>query len=172
MSAEPAGFREFVQARSQSLLRTAWMLTGDQALTEDLMQTALARTSPHWKRVSSAGTPEAYVRTVMVRHNAAWRARLWKRERPTRDPGDEGATPLAVDDHARAEDRVVLADALASLPVRQRKAVVLRFFDDLSVEEVAQIMNCSPGTVKSQTARGLVKMGGALGRDLVNQEEM
>lgn len=79
---EPDGFREFVAGRSPSLLRTAWMLTGDAASAEDLLQTALARTWPHWARVSQ-GHPEAYVRTVMVRTNASWRSRFWTREKPT-----------------------------------------------------------------------------------------
>ena len=79
---EPQGFREFVEARSPALLRTAWMLTGDAALAEDLLQTALARTWPHWSRVADGGYPDAYVRKTMLRLNASWRSRLWHRERP------------------------------------------------------------------------------------------
>lgn len=79
---EPEGFREFVVGRSPALLRTAWMLTGDAAAAEDLLQTALARTWPHWERVS-LGHPEAVVRTVMVRINASWRARLRTRRQST-----------------------------------------------------------------------------------------
>lgn len=175
MKAEPEGFREFVVARSPALLRTAWMLTGDAALAEDLLQTALARTWPHWDRVRS-GQPEAYVRTVMVRTNASWRSRHWRGETPTADlaaaassAGTGAQSALAGD--IQVGDRVVLAAALADLPVRQRQAVVLRFFDDLSVEAVAQIMGCSMGTVKSQTAKGLAKLRAALGEDHPEVEE-
>lgn len=169
MRAEPEGFREFVVARSPALLRTAWMLTGDATLAEDLLQTALARTWPHWERVRS-GQPEAYVRTVMLRTNASWRTRLWRREVPTSDLAAAAASSRAgahpgLDLEGPVEDRVLLASALARLPVRQRQAVVLRFFDDLSVESVGEIMGCSTGTVKSQTAKGLVKLRAALGAE-------
>ncbi|MBS2939661.1 SigE family RNA polymerase sigma factor [Nocardioides sp. J2M5] len=159
---EPPGFREFVEARSPALLRTAWMLTGDQAAAEDLLQTALARTWPHWTRVVD-GHPDAYVRKVMVRVHASWRARRWNREVPTSDgePHEPGA-PASVDDTARVDDRLALRQALLGLPVRQRQVVVLRYFDDLSVDAVADVMGCSAGTVKSQGAKGLAKLRQAL----------
>jgi DNA-directed RNA polymerase specialized sigma24 family protein len=84
MPAEPDGFREFVATRSPALLRSAWMLTGDAQLAEDLLQTALARTWPHWARVR-AGRPEAYVRRVMVRTQQAWWRRKWRGETPAGD---------------------------------------------------------------------------------------
>jgi RNA polymerase sigma-70 factor (sigma-E family) len=157
--AEPAGFREFVTARSQSLLRTAWMLTGDAASAEDLLQTALARTSPHWARIED-GSPEAYVRRVMVRTHASWLRRRWQGERPVDDVSvHESAGP---DEHAAADTRVVLVAAVGALPLRQRQAVVLRYFDDLAVETVADLMGSSPGTVKSQCSKGLAKLKVAL----------
>ncbi|MCK0112637.1 SigE family RNA polymerase sigma factor [Ornithinimicrobium sp. F0845] len=172
---EPEGFREFVQRRSPALLRTAWMLTGDPAAAEDLLQTALARTWPHWDRVRH-GHPEAYVRTAMVRTNASWRARFWHRERATDlTSAGHGISPrqYAVADHSGpVTDRVVLAEALAALPVRQRQAVVLRYFDDLAVREVAEIMNCSEGTVKSQTAKGLARLRETVGHDALVKEEL
>ncbi len=165
MRAEPDGFREFVVARSHALLRTAWKLTGDAGAAEDLLQIALARTWPHWDRVRH-GRPEAYVHTVMVRTNASRRARLWHRETPTTDlmVGAEksrvsGQLP---DRHEQIDDRLWLMAALAQLPLRQRQAVVLRYFDDLSVDAVAEIMGSSPGTVKSQTAKGLAKLRAAM----------
>jgi len=161
VSNEPEGFRDFVVARSPALLRTAWMLTGDAAAAEDLLQTALARTWPHWRRVSD-GQPDAYVRKVMVRTNASWRARHWTRETPTADVPAVAAQGGA---DAQVDDRLALAAALAALPVRQRQAVVLRYFDDLSVEAVADLMGSSPGTVKSQSAKGLTKLRAALAED-------
>jgi len=176
MRGEPDGFGEFVLARSHALLRTAWMLTGDAQAAEDLLQTALARTWPHWDRVGQ-GHPEAYVRTVMVRTNASWRARLWNREQPATDLMTEaGATRVGEegvpDGHGQVDDRLVLAGALAQLPVRQRQAVVLRYFDDLSVDAVAQIMGSSTGTVKSQTAKGLDKLRAVIGEDSLVEEEL
>lgn len=172
MPAEPPGFREYVETRSPALLRTAWMLTGNSATAEDLLQTALARTWPHWNRVAT-GNPDAYVRTVMVRLDARWRSRFWNGERPTAAPGDhvDPGRMLAADEHRRVDDRAVLVAALAQLPVRQRQVVVLRYFDDLPVETVADIMGSSAGTVKSQSSRALTKLRAALGPMLVDQEE-
>jgi RNA polymerase sigma-70 factor (sigma-E family) len=160
---EPSGFREFVVARSPALLRTAWMLTGDQAAAEDLLQTALARTWPHWARIAD-GQPDAYVRKVMVRTNANWRARRWNQEIPTADSDLRSQRHQAPDgdDPARLDDRLILLKALAMLPVRQRQVVVLRYFDDLSAGAVADVMGCSTGTVKSQSAKGLAKLRQAL----------
>ncbi|WP_114907833.1 SigE family RNA polymerase sigma factor [Ornithinimicrobium murale] len=171
---EPDGFREFVVGRSPSLLRTAWMLTGDAASAEDLLQTALARTWPHWSRVSQ-GHPEAYVRQVMVRTNASWRARFWTREKAT----DLTSASVGIQTQAYADtdpsgpvtDRLLLAEALGQLPIRQRQAVVLRYFDDLSVQVVAEIMGCSAGTVKSQTAKGLARLREVIGHDMLVEEE-
>ena len=160
---EPVGFREFVVARSPALLRTAWMLTGDAKAAEDLLQTALARTWPHWERISD-GRPEAYVRRVLVRTHASWLSRRWRGERPTADvvAGVAAGRDTGRDDHASTDDRLMLAAALAGLPLRQRQAVVLRYFDDLAVEAVAELMGSSPGTVKSQSAKGLAKLRSAL----------
>lgn len=154
MTDEPEGFREFVVARSPALLRTAWMLTGDAAAAEDLLQTALARTWPHWQRVAG-GAPEAYVRKAMVRTHASWLLRKWSGETPTMEPRHSA---VLGNEQARVDDRMMLMEALGSLPIRQRQAVVLRYFDDLSVESVAEIMGSSTGTVKSQCSKGLSKL--------------
>ena len=103
-----------------------------------------------------------------MRLNASWRARFWNRERPTADPIVVGASP---DEHRRVDDRVVLVAALAALPVRQRQVVVLRYFDDLSVDATAEIMGSSTGTVKSQTAKALAKLRDAIGSTSVELEE-
>ena len=163
MRTEPSGFREFVVARSPALLRTAWSPVSIQAAAEDLLQTALARTWPHWARIAD-GQPDAYVRKVMVRVNANWRARRWNQETPTADAdlNHERHHAPDGDDPARLDDRLILLKALATLPVRQRQVVVLRFFDDLSVDTVADVMGCSTGTVKSQSAKGVAKLRQAL----------
>ena len=157
MADDPPGFREFVAARSPALLRLAWMLTLDGAAAEDLLQTALARTWPHWDRVAS-GSPEAYVRQVMVRTAGSWRRRRWTGEVAGDLP--DVASP---DGTAGLDERVVLTLALRTLPPGQRRVVVLRYYADLSEAEVAGLVGCSVGTVKSQAAKGLARLRTALG---------
>lgn len=172
MTREPEGFREFVTTRSPALLRTAWMLTGDPHTAEDLLQTALSRAWPHWRRIQDE-QPEAYVRRIMVRTNASWWSRRWRGERPTDDlssaaarSGDPAHGDAAAGDPQHGiPEQLDLARALRSLPVRQRQCVVLRHFDDLSVTETARIMGCSEGTVKSQTAKGLATLRSAIERE-------
>jgi RNA polymerase sigma-70 factor (sigma-E family) len=161
MREEPPGFREFVAARSPALLRTAWMLTGDAQLAEDLLQTALARTWPHWSRIAD-GYPEAYVRRVMVRTHGSW----WRRDRRRPETAlgvvPEGADPRPGDAYGAVDDRDGLARALVALPRRQRQVVVLRYYEDLPEAEVAALLGCSTGTVKSQASKGLAKLRAAL----------
>ena len=115
MTGDVDGFREFVVSRSPALLRTAWMLTGDAQLAEDLLQSALARVWPHWSRVGG-DRPEAYVRKVMVRLQGAWWHRRWNGELPVADVPEAAAG----DGYAAVDERVVLravlADALAGVP--------------------------------------------------------
>lgn len=159
METEKESFPEFVAARSPALLRVAWMLTGDAQLAEDLLQTALARTWPHWAKIDPAAG-DAYVRRVMIRTQSSWWRRQWRNEHPTGDlpEAGDGGTSL----FAAAEDRAVLTAALRALPLRQRQAVVLRYFEDLPEQAVADLMSCSIGTVKSQSAKALAKLRAAL----------
>lgn len=150
-------FEAFVRARSGALLRTAYLLTGDAALAHDLLQESLVRTWPHWSRVGS-GAPEAYIRTVMTRLQGSWVRRKWRGEIPTERLPER----VAVDTGSDADADGELAAALVHLPVRQRQTVVLRYAEDRSVEEVAAIMRCSTGTVKSNAARGLAALRAAL----------
>ncbi|WP_110181051.1 SigE family RNA polymerase sigma factor [Nocardioides solisilvae] len=152
-AAGPAvGFDDFVVARSPGLLRTAYLLTRDHALAEDLLQTALAKAWAAWRRID--GDPEPYVRRILVTTYASWWRRRWNDERPTErlpDPGSADGTGAADDSHD-------LWHALGRLPRRMRAVVVLRFFEDLSVSETAALLQCSPGTVKSQTSKALAKL--------------
>ncbi len=146
-------FEDFVAARYTALLRTAYLLTGHRADAEDLLQTALARCVPAWHRIS--GDPEPYVRKVLVRENVTrWRRRRW-REVST-DHVDDTVGGLGPE--SSVADRAMLVQALAELPPRQRAAVVLRHVEDLAEREVATIMGCSVGTVKSQTHAGLARL--------------
>ncbi len=152
---EPEGFREFVSARSATMLQSASLLTGQRANAQDLLQTALAKTYSRWARLERQDAAEAYVRRVMVSTFISWNRRRWTGEHPTAELPERAATG---DAYAAAELRADVARALDMLPRRQRAVVVLRFFDDLTEAQVAQVMSCSIGTVKSQTAKALTKL--------------
>jgi RNA polymerase sigma-70 factor (sigma-E family) len=149
------GFAQFVEARQRALQRTAWLLTGDWALAEDLVQTALVRSWPRWERIQRRDVPEIYVRRVMVNTWAGWRRRRWRAEHPAGAVPDK---PAAGDLAADATARVAVCVALATLTDRQRIVLVLRVFDDLSEAQVAQVLDCAVGTVKSTMARALARL--------------
>jgi RNA polymerase sigma-70 factor (sigma-E family) len=149
--ADRSGFDEFVATRSQVLLRTAYLLTGEHALAEDLLQTVLAKCWFAWGRID--GPPEPYVRRVIATTYATWWRRKWKAERPTGELPEvvaEAGTPV--------EDRDALWRALATLPRRQRAVVVLRYYEDLSEAETAAALGISKGTVKSQASKALAAL--------------
>lgn len=153
--ADQEAFEALVETRSTSLLRTAYLLTGDWGTAEDLLQTALAKTWFHWSSIRDHQAAEAYVRTVMSRTSATWWRRKWHGERPT-----EALPEVLSDDDPflSADRREVLRQALASLPARQRVVLVLRFFEDLTEVQVAEALGCSVGTVKSTTSRALARL--------------
>lgn len=150
---EPVGFREFVDGRSTTLLRAGWLLTGNWTSAEDLVQTALMAVWPRWTQLS--GDPEAYVRKVMLTTFLRWNRRRWTGEMPTASLTDRGSTADVFD---RVDDSRALIGALALLPARQRAAVMLRYFLDLSEAQTAEAMGCAPGTVKSHTAKALSRL--------------
>lgn len=166
-----APFEEFVAVRGSALQRTAYLLTGDWALAEDLLQTALARAYPRWGRIVRDDA-EAYVRKVLVNTWSSWWRRKWRSETPT------GRLPeyAAVDVYADVDRRQAVHVALAALPPRQRAVVVLRFHEDMTETQVASLLGISVGTVKSQTAKALatLRAHGALsgygGADAVGSE--
>ena len=154
--ADREAFDELVDARTTALLRTAYLLTGDWALAEDLLQTVFAKTWFKWHQVRDKEAAEAYVRQVMSRTFATWWRRRWRGEVPTEVlPDRPGHDPY--DDVVR---RHALRDALLELPARQRAIVVLRFYEDLTEAQVAATLGCSVGTVKSTASRALVRLRG------------
>lgn len=153
---EPVDFDTFVAARSQALLRTAFLLTRDHALAEDLLQTALSKAWFRWGRIETH--PEAYVRRILVTTYTSWRGRRWNGEHPTAELPDRPADAGRYDAAEASATRHDLAAALDRLPRRQRAVVVLRFFEDLSVAETADLMGCSTGTVKSQLSKALAHL--------------
>jgi RNA polymerase sigma-70 factor (sigma-E family) len=155
VDAEAEGFAQFVEARQRALQRTAWLLTGDWAAAEDLVQTALVRSWPRWERIRRRDDPEIYVRRAMVNTWASWRRRRWWGERPSDAVPDVQAVG---DVAAEAAVRVTVQGALRSLTARQRAVLVLRVFDDLSEAQVAQVLDCAVGTVKATMARAVARL--------------
>jgi RNA polymerase sigma-70 factor (sigma-E family) len=151
---EDDDFGEFVRARIARLSRIAFLLTGDHHAAEDLLQACLEKVAQHWKRVRRAGSPDAYVRRALYHeHVSAWRrTRL---ETATERVPDG---PLGSDEAEAVVRRIVLQRALSRLTPRQRAVLVLRFFEDLSVQEAAHVLDCSQGTVKSQTSLALARL--------------
>jgi RNA polymerase sigma-70 factor (sigma-E family) len=172
------GFDDFVESRSTALLRTAYLLTGDRGHAEDLLQTALLRTARRWS--AAREHPEAYTRQVLMNLSRDRLRLLRRRPRESVIPdGDEasgwppttaadgGSDPVGTDFTRRHS----VAEALRHLPIRQRQAVVLRFFDDLPVAQTAALMGCSEGAVKSYTARALDKLRALLTDHVTDQLE-
>ncbi|WP_353946066.1 SigE family RNA polymerase sigma factor [Streptomyces sp. HUAS MG91] len=157
-------FQAFVIGRWARLLRTAYLLTGEQHAAEDLVQGCLERTFVAWRKVSEARDPDAYVRRIMVNTHAR-RYRRGLKEYLSRGDGSGlgRELPESGDRIAQAVDRRDLFAALAQLPVRQREAVVLRYWEDLSETQTAAAMGCSVGTVKSNAARGITRLRSAIG---------
>ena len=145
-------FDAFVAARGSALWRSAWLLTGDRHLAEDLVQTALAKSWPHWKRIEDEGRFEAYVRRTLFTTYVAWWRRKWNDERPSAHPPEQPTTTI---DAALGHDLMV---ALAQLPRMQRAVVVCRWFEDLSEAETAERLGLAVGTVKSHGSRALTAL--------------
>ncbi len=147
--ADHAEFDAFVLACTPRLVRTAYLLVHDRQLAEDLVQTALTKTWFAWGRVE--GNPEPYVRKVMVTTAVSWWRRRWTGEVPSERLPERAGAPAEGPDHD-------VWQALGRLPARQRAVVVLRFYEDLSEADTADLLGCSVGTVKSQCARALAKL--------------
>ncbi len=144
-----ATFDDFVAARSRALLRTAYLLTHDHALAEDLLQTALTKAWFAWRRID--GDPEPYVRRILVNTYASWWRRKWNGEHPT----EELPEPATAEPGSEPTD---LWRAMERLPRRQRAVVVLRYVEDLTEVQTADVLGCSVGTVKSQCSKALAKL--------------
>jgi RNA polymerase sigma-70 factor (sigma-E family) len=146
-------FRAYVVGRSPALLRTAYLLTGNRADAEDLLQTALAKTYLAWDRIREREALDGYVRRVMVNTQTSF----WRRRRPE-SLYDEVPESPGRDSTADSDLHQALWQALAGLPARQRAIVVLRYYEDLTEAETASALGVSVGTVKSTTSRALSKL--------------
>lgn len=150
-------FEQWAHARSAALARSAYLLTGDLHLAEDLLQETLTRVAQHWRRVRRQGTPDAYARRVM--HNLAVDAWRRRKARPREVLGARAPEPPHHD--ADADRRVVLRDALSRLTRRQRAVLSLRFYEDLTEVETAAVLGCSVSTVKSTAREALARLRAA-----------
>ena len=146
-------FTSYVTATMGHWRRLAYLLCQDAGQVDDIVQAAMTRLYVHWGKARAADRVDAYARTILVRvylrdRQSGWATRV--------DLTGEAPEPAAV--HGNYEDELDMRAALAELPPRQRATLVLRFYCDLSVEQAAELLGCSPGTVKSQTAKGLAAM--------------
>lgn len=147
-------FRDYVAARGTALLRTAYLLTGDHGEAEDLVQTALVKTYLSWRRIHDRGALDSYVRRAMVNTHISW----WRRRKIDEYPTETLPEVPTPDPTARTDLHDALWRALGELPRRQRTAVVLRYYEDLTEPQVAQVMGVSVGTVKSTVSRAIDKL--------------
>jgi RNA polymerase sigma-70 factor (sigma-E family) len=150
-------FAEFAAARASALIRVAFVLTGDQHSAEDLLQTALTKAAASWGRIHTS--PEAYVRQVMYRELVSGRRRrAGHRETTMGDLPDQAAAVAG----PSTETRLTLQQALRALPAGKRAVLVLRYLEDLPETQVAAILGCSVGTVRSQTHKAITQLRAAL----------
>jgi len=157
-------FDAYFRARRDAVRRTAYLLCGDWHRADDHAQAAFVALHRHWRRIRDRDALDAWMRKTLVRTVVDESRRPWRRERSTEDP----VVTTAVADRAEGPadsivTRHVLVDGLRVVPPRQRAVLVLRFLEGLDVAATAEVLGCSEGTVKSQTAHGLAALRAALG---------
>lgn len=150
-SVDELEFRRFVMRRGSALCRSAYLLTGDWQLGEDLVQIALANTWRRRWRLRNVEALEAYVHRSMVRTQISWRRRRSSLELPVDEPTDQ----ISADHSEAVLERDSMWAALTQLPAKQRAVLVLRYYEDLSEHQIADVLGCSTGTVKSHASRGI-----------------
>lgn len=166
-AADEAEFADFFKSTWDRLFRSTYAVAGDIQLAEDALQTAFAKAYTSWRRVRAADHPEAYLRRMAINEVLGVRRRAWWRSEVTRDAINHPGI-------ASHEDMLLRRDevwsALMSLPPRQRAVVVLRYYEDLSEQQIADALGCRPGTVKSQASTALRTLRRALGEVALAEE--
>src|SRR4051794_5440011 len=155
-------FVAYYHARAALLRNTAYLLCGDWHLAEDLTQVTFTKLYRAWPRIERHDTIDQYARQVLLRTFLDERRRPWRREKPT--PPEDAVLDVTAPEVRGMEDREMLRNALQQVPGRRRAVLILRFWADLPVEQVAELLGCSIGPVKSQTSRGLTDLRDALGQ--------
>ncbi len=153
LMAEETGFNAFVRARSSALMRTAYLLTQDHQLAEDLVQTALFKAALRWQRIT--GDPEPYVRRILYTESISWWRRRGRRVAESAPGSDERAD---VDVDVDVDLQLSLERALQRLTPRQRAVLVLRYYEDLTEVEAARVLGVGVGTVKSMHRQALARL--------------
>jgi RNA polymerase sigma-70 factor (sigma-E family) len=159
-----AEFVAYYEARAAAVRKTAYVLCGDWHLAEDLTQIAFTKLYQAWRRLERHEELDAYVRQTVVRAFLDERRRPWRREYAY--SSDSSLFDRRVEAGDGGADREILLDALSRIPRHRRAVVVLRYWEDLSVEQVAAVLDCSPGAVRSQASRGLADLRAVLGDQL------
>ncbi|WP_432494590.1 SigE family RNA polymerase sigma factor [Kineococcus auxinigenes] len=157
-------FEEFVAVRGPALVRLARGLLRDPDTAEDVVQDVLAKALLSWWRVAGADDPVAYVNRMVVNACTSWWRRAARRERPAGEDLPEPAGRTRPDASAQLADRDQLLTALRALPVKQRTVLVLRYFEDMADEQIADLLDVTTGTVRSNAHRGLAALRGAVQR--------
>lgn len=160
--ASASSFDDYVRSRGRSLWRAAFLLTGDAHLAEDLVQTALSRTFRRYDGMANDATFDSFVRTTMYRTFCSWWRRAWRGETPT------GSLPDDESDTSASQVSLDVLRALRDLPPRQRSILVLRYFEDRTIADVARMLGITDGTVKSASHKGCAALRTSV--HLIDQE--
>lgn len=148
-------FEEYALARGAPLVRFARLLTGDEHRAEDLVQEVLAKAYVQWRRVEASERPDVYVRRMLVNAHHSWWRRRSNREFPVPEVRD---TPVTDDVASHSAERDALWQLVTALPPRQRTVIVLRYYEDFDDATIAEVMDCTPGTVRTQAKRALATL--------------
>lgn len=160
-------FEEFISARLGALLRYATVLTWDPHLAEDITQEVLVRAQARWARIGGLDAPERYVKRMVLNEFLSWRRRRAARQIPLSRESLDGLVPATADRTADWDERDAAMRLIATLPPKQRAVIALRFYEDLSDEQIAEQLGCRTGTVRSHLSRALATLRAALPASLV-----
>ena len=164
-------FEEFVSARLGPLVRYATVVTWDPHLAEDIIQNVLVRAQSRWTRISRMDAPELYVKRMVVNEFLSWRRRRAARTVPLTGESLDGFLPSAPDQIGQRDERDAMLRLIAALPPRQRAVIALRFYEDMAVEQIAEILGCRTVTVRTHLSRALASLQNALPATLVTTGE-
>jgi RNA polymerase sigma-70 factor (sigma-E family) len=164
-------FEEFVSARLATLVRYATVVTWDPYLAEDITQNVLVRAQARWPRISRLDAPELYVKRMVVNEFLSWRRRRAAQSVPLARETLDRLLPAAPDQIEQRDERDAMLRLIATLPPRQRAVIALRFYEDLSTEQIAEILGCRTVTVRTHLSRALATLHQALPATLVTTGE-